>query len=81
MRKNSYVNLGLLYYEQHNYNHAEIYLRKTIELGEIDLFDKYAYTLQKIDKKEEALKYLQYHLMLKNANIYEKKIFYNLIKK
>ena len=78
--KNSYLNLGILYYEQNNYVNAEKYFTKAIELGEISIFEEYAHTLEKLNKKQDAFKYLQYHLMLKNANIREKKMFSKLIK-
>ena len=48
--------------------------------GEISIFKEYAHTLEQLDKKEDSLKYIQYHLMLKNANNSEKKMFSRLIK-
>jgi tetratricopeptide (TPR) repeat protein len=78
--KNSYLNLGILYYNQNNYNDAEKYFAKAVTHGEISIFKEYAHTLEQLDKKEDSFKYLQYHLILKNANNSEKKMFSRLIK-
>lgn len=79
--KISFLNLGLLYYNQKNYSDAITYLKKSIDFGNIEIYYEYALCLEKIGQKDEALKYLQYHLILKNASVNEKKLWKNIIKK
>lgn len=78
--KDSFINLGLIYYNQNKYIDAEKYFAKAVTYGKISIYKEYAHTLEQLDKKEDAFKYLQYHLMLKNANNSEKKMFSRLIK-
>jgi tetratricopeptide (TPR) repeat protein len=78
--KDSFLNLGLIYYNQNNYIDAEKYFANAVTHGEISIFKEYAHTLEQLDKKKDSFKYLQYHLMLKNANYSEKKMFSRLIK-
>jgi tetratricopeptide (TPR) repeat protein len=79
--KDAFVNLALLYFNQEKYVDAEKYFKKAVEFGYCKIYYEYAKTLEKLDKKEEAFKYLQYHLMLKNANTTERNMWRRLIKK
>jgi tetratricopeptide (TPR) repeat protein len=79
--KDAFVNLALLYFNQEKYADAEKYFKQAVELGYCKIYYEYAKTLEKLDKKEEAFKYLQYHLMLKNANTTERNMWRRLIKK
>jgi tetratricopeptide (TPR) repeat protein len=77
--KNAFLNLGLLYYIKKNYTEAEKYFEKAVQFGICSIFQEYAITLEKVNKKEEAFKYLKYHLLLKNSSTSEKKMFCRLI--
>jgi len=79
--KNAFLNLGLLYYNKHKYSDAITYLKKSIDFGNIEIYYNYAICLENIGQKEESMKYLQYHLILKNASVNEKKLWKNIIKK
>jgi tetratricopeptide (TPR) repeat protein len=75
----AFLNLGLLYFNQKTYTNAIPYLKKAIDFGYIKIYYEYAFCLEKSGQKDEAMKYLQYHLMLKNASDTEKKLWKRLI--
>lgn len=77
----AFLNLGLLYFNQKNYLNAIKYLKTAIDFGFIEIYYEYAFCLEKTGQKDEALKYLQYHLMLKNASVTEKQLWKNILKK
>jgi tetratricopeptide (TPR) repeat protein len=79
--KHAFINLGLLYYNKKDYNNAFKYLHIAItKFYVINIYYEYAQTLEKLGNHKDAFKYLQYHLMLKNANIREKNLWHNVIK-
>jgi len=75
----AYYNLGLMYFNQKKYSDALNYLEKSINFGKIDIYYEYAFCLEKTGQKDKAFKYLQYHLMLKNASINEKKLWKHIV--
>lgn len=77
----AFLNLGLLYFNQENFSNAIKYLKKAIDIGFIKIYYEYAFCLEKIGQKDEAMKYLQYHLILKNASVTEKQLWKKIIKK
>ena len=79
--KNAFVNLGLLYFNQEKYSDAISYLKKSVDFGNTDIYYEYSFCLEKVGQKDEAFKYLKYHLILKNASIKEKKLWKSISKK
>jgi tetratricopeptide (TPR) repeat protein len=78
--KDSFASLAQLYFKQKKYDISLGYFESSIKLGNVYDFYEYAICLEKCNKKQDSLKYLQYHLLLKNASISEKKMFSRLIK-
>jgi tetratricopeptide (TPR) repeat protein len=72
---NSFSNLALLYYTQNKYAEALPYFEQSVKRKNTRIFYEYAHTHQKLGNVKDAFKFLQYHLMLKNATINERKMF------
>jgi len=77
---NSFSNLALLYYNQNKYTEAEPYFKESVNRGNTRNYYEYACTYEKLGNAKDAFKFLQYHLMLKNATFHERKMFGNLFK-
>jgi tetratricopeptide (TPR) repeat protein len=77
--RDSNCNIGLIYYSNKEYKEAKDYFKKYIELGGIDMFDKYAKCCSELNSYQEGLHYMTYHLMLKNADKTEQKLFRKLL--
>lgn len=75
----AFAHLGLLYFKQDKFSEAVKYFAESVKYGNINDFYQYAECLEKNGDKELAFKFLQYHLMLKNASQKEKKMFSRLI--
>lgn len=75
---NSFSNLALLYYKQNKFVEALPYFEQSVKRGNTRIYYEYACTNEKLGNTKEAFKFLQYHLMLKNATIQERKMFGNL---
>ena len=74
----SNCNIGLIYYNNSDYVNAAKYLKKYMENGGCDMFFQYAYCCNELNNYVEGLHYLTYHLMLKNADKDEKRLFKKL---
>jgi tetratricopeptide (TPR) repeat protein len=77
---NSFSNLALLYYTQNKYAEALPYFEQSVNRGNTRIYYEYADTYKKLGNTKDAFRFLQYHLMLKNATIQERKMFGNLFK-
>jgi tetratricopeptide (TPR) repeat protein len=77
--EDAFAHLGLLYYKQEKYTDAVKYFEQSVKYGNVNNYYQYAVCLEKIGNKAEALTYLQYYLMLKNATLREKKMFSRLM--
>ena len=79
--KHAYTNLGLLYFNKENYKQAKEYLHiAAVKYINTDIYYEYSQSLEKTGNIQDSFKYLQYHLMLKNANNIEKKMWFRLQK-
>ena len=74
----AFHNLGMLYFNQKKYPEAIYYLEKSIKSGDTDVYYECAICYEKTGDNLKAMQYLQYHLMLKNANLNEKKLWKKL---
>ena len=77
-QNDSNCNIGLIYYNNSDYVNSAKYLKKYMENGGCDMFFQYAYCCNELNNYVEGMHYLTYHLMLKNADNDEKRLFKKL---